>query len=399
MTDPTVPPESTRLPALAHAWSLAEGGILRGGPADPESAGISADNDLDAIAGWLSDFADRRNTHRAYDKECRRFYHWLCVYGPGELRRVKPEHVKVYKAYLSNPPPEVIEPKKRSEADAGVYYPFRGPLAANSIGIAFGTISSLFMHLVQGGYLTYSPFQISNVKIAKALPARVERYLSENLFAELLRTIELMPAETEYQQLMRARTDFMVKLAYGTMARVGDIARHDMSSFSRSTRNGAVQWWWHVRGKGDKDAKLPVGPDAIKALITYRRMRKLEDFPRPSEVGPLVENERGEAMTENGIYRSIVVLAEKTADRLQAEGKGLEADVVKRMTTHWLRHTGITHAVDRGASLTHVMKNARHSDLNTTRRYMHADADEQYLSITGVMDLRNLKKNKPEEAS
>ena len=60
------------------------------------------------------------------------------------------------------------------------------------------------------------------------------------------------------------------------------------------------------------------------------------------------------------------------ADQMDTDSPAL-ADKLRRATTHWMRHTHATHALAKGAELTTVRDNLRHSSISTTSLYLHSD--------------------------
>lgn len=46
---------------------------------------------------------------------------------------------------------------------------------------------------------------------------------------------------------------------------------------------------------------------------------------------------------------------------------------LRRASTHWMRHTHATHALESGVPLTSVRDNLRHASVATTSTYLHAD--------------------------
>ena len=49
---------------------------------------------------------------------------------------------------------------------------------------------------------------------------------------------------------------------------------------------------------------------------------------------------------------------------------------LKKASTHWLRHTAITHQADAGIELRYIKRNARHENVETTMLYQHAEEDK-----------------------
>ena len=52
------------------------------------------------------------------------------------------------------------------------------------------------------------------------------------------------------------------------------------------------------------------------------------------------------------------------------------AEIEGNVSPHWLRHSHATHAEKRGAKLSLIQKTLRHSSLETTGRYLHANPSE-----------------------
>jgi len=78
---------------------------------------------------------------------------------------------------------------------------------------------------------------------------------------------------------------------------------------------------------------------------------------------------------DNMIYRIVKMLVAKGAARLQADDP-YQAEKLRRASTHWFRHTSITHQADAGISLQFLQRNARHTRIDTTGLYLHAEEKE-----------------------
>jgi site-specific recombinase XerD len=92
-------------------------------------------------------------------------------------------------------------------------------------------------------------------------------------------------------------------------------------------------------------------------------------------------NLKGSAgISDNMIYRIIKDLINQSADRLAARDPH-QADKLRRASTHWFRHTSITHQADAGIDLNFLRRNARHAKLDTTSLYLHAEEGEWHDSM------------------
>lgn len=61
---------------------------------------------------------------------------------------------------------------------------------------------------------------------------------------------------------------------------------------------------------------------------------------------------------------------------------------ITQVSTHWFRHTGLTHQLDNGIDLRYVNKNARHSKMETTSIYLHTEDDNWHEEMM-KHDLKN----------
>ena len=55
---------------------------------------------------------------------------------------------------------------------------------------------------------------------------------------------------------------------------------------------------------------------------------------------------------------------------------------LKQASTHWLRHTSITHQADAGIELRYIKRNARHESVETTMLYQHAEEDQWHEAMS-----------------
>lgn len=119
-----------------------------------------------------------------------------------------------------------------------------------------------------------------------------------------------------------------------------------------------------VRGKGNKDRRVPLTPDALDALKAYLKIRssflsKGKDspwlFPSSGQEGHLTRQRFGQLLKE---------LALKV---------GLNPAL---LSPHTLRHAFATHLLRHGADLMVVQKLLGHSDISTTQIYTHVAQEE-----------------------
>ncbi len=331
---------------------------------------IAADNDLAAIQTWLDEFGDSPQTQRHYRKEVERLLLWSLLERGKPLSSLTREDCQAYEAFLRDPQPRARWCGPKAPRFSPEWRPFQGPLGASSRRTALLIINSLFTYLVKAGYLGGNPLALikrrnrgGNVQLG------VERYLEHDQWSVLLDTVDHLPRESDKDVRQYERARFLLALLYLLGPRVSEIANHGMNSFIQVRG----RWWWHVTGKGAKTARVPVNKDMVAALQRYRRFYGLTPMPHPDEETSLILNLRGSSgISDNMIYRIVKDLVCKAARRLE-DSDPYQADKLRRASTHWLRHTSITHQADAGINLRYLQRSARHAKLDTTGLYLHTE--------------------------
>ncbi|MFC2993255.1 tyrosine-type recombinase/integrase [Halomonas tibetensis] len=357
---------------------------LSGEPPQANKAGqgshIPASSDVEAVGQWLAEYRASFQTQRAYRREAERLLLWLAEQdlSLGEVRR---DHLDAFEAFLANPQPRerwIGPPKPRHAAD---WRPFRGPLAPASRRQSLVILQGMFAWLVEAGWVAHNPFRLMRDK-RRRLDNRqggIERYLERPLWewfwSWLNRGLDRPREEkaSPRQCFEQHRRRLAFGFAYLLAPRIGEMTEARMGDFHR--REG--RWWWRVTGKGDKLAVIPVPPDMVALLTEWRLALGLATEPLPDDATPLLralDGRRG--LGDNRLYRLIRDTFREAADALEAEqGEGgyLWATRLRAATPHWLRHTALTHQAQAGVELRYLAATARHSRLDTTSRYLHAE--------------------------
>ncbi|GHA86756.1 tyrosine-type recombinase/integrase [Modicisalibacter luteus] len=172
----------------------------------------------------------------------------------------------------------------------------------------------------------------------------------------------------------------MFGFGYLLAPRIAEMAQARMGDFQY--REG--RWWWSVVGKGSKLASIPVPPDMLVLLADWRGARGLEALPDSDDDHPLLCRLDGKTeVTDNQLYRLMKEAFCQAANDLAQKGAGEGQVGIAAMTRqlakaspHWLRHTAITHQAQAGVELRYLARTARHARLDTTARYLHAEAEE-----------------------
>ncbi len=337
---------------------------------------IQATTDIEAIHCWLDEFADSPQTYRNYRKEAERLLLWSAVVMKKPLAALSREDFHRYQTFIANPEPADYWCGPRTERFSENWRPFLGPLKASSQRQAMIVINALFSYLVDAGYLLGNPLSLirrrskrieneANPKVA------IERFLDAETWEYLKQFISELPQETQPQRARFERLRFLFHFLYLLAPRVSEVASHTMNSF----REYRGKWWWFVLGKGQKQSKVPVSHEMLDALVRYRQFLGLSDLPDEDEDSPLIRSISGQrSVSASTVYRLVKSVVQQAASEWEDQNP-VKAAKLKQASTHWFRHTAITHQDDTGVALKYLNRNARHAKLETTAIYQHAEDD------------------------
>jgi integrase/recombinase XerD len=343
--------------------------------------GLSAQNDLQAIAAWLRGFESSPSTHRAYAKEAQRLLLW-CFFERGKaVSDLGADDLLDYFAFLTSPPSSWVSEAPAAKGSPG-WRPLRGPLTESSVRQAKAIVNAMLIWMVGNRYLEGNPCALVRTRRASG-PKRVERFVRRVDWDFLRAWLERLPEESEKERREKARRRHLLALIYLTAARLSDVSSARMGDVRR--RDDGT-WWWKVVGKGAKEEDIPVTAELIVSIRAYRGFNGLPPLPSPGEPAPLVLRLAGPEpsnapLSPNMIYRVVKTMFQSAADDAAASGLHETSAGLRRVSTHWLRHTSLTHQLEAGLPLTVVRDNARHASIATTSKYLWTE-DRQRHELT-----------------
>lgn len=345
-----------------------------------EGGRTSAQNDYEAVNVWLSRFRTSPNTHRDYRKEIERLYLWSVNRGVA-LSDLSLEDMEEYKLFLKDPQPEEEWCGVATAQSDPNWKPFTGPLSLASQNQSLTILSSGFSFMTEMGYLKHNPLQLlfkRDLRQQINKNDKIDRYLEQDVWQFLWQFIQNQPAETERERMEYERRLFLFSLLYLLAPRLSEVANHRMNSFVEERG----KWWWQVTGKGNKTAKIPVPQDLLEALKRYRQFLGLPSpLPTPNDTTPLIMDLKGnKALTPKMIYLIVKQTVQQAAEKLSTHSTA-KAEKLRQASTHWFRHTSLTHQADSGIDIRHLKATARHASITTTQRYMHEEEDKWHQDI------------------
>ncbi|WP_200197089.1 tyrosine-type recombinase/integrase [Halorhodospira abdelmalekii] len=341
-------------------------------------------SDLDAVSVWLGRHLQSPMTRTQYQHEIERYLLWLGIERGKALAEATPDDVMLYEQLLRSPEqwPHWYGPEcPRNDPR---WRPFSKPLEGRSRYQALQVVSRCYRYLVEQGYLRLNP--VAGATHLARPPRRAavqECFLDEGLWHEVGRTLAELPQQTATQQARYHRARWVLSALYVLLARASEFAQARMGDLYRVRRPHAEQWWWRVKGKHrrpeDAADHVPVPSSLIGELARYREHLGLPPYPAAEEETPMVvslypQRDGWQPVHRTTIYRIVKSLFLATAERIAADHPA-GAETLRHASTHWLRHSGITHRLDHGWSLKETRAASRHASLQSLSQYVHADRD------------------------
>lgn len=183
--------------------------------------------------------------------------------------------------------------------------------------------------------------EIETPKIEKSLPVILT-----------IEEVQAMIKSIDTNKPLGKRNKAIIELLYGCGLRVSELC--SLKSSQVNLREKYVD----IIGKGDKERKVPMNNDCVKAIREYveaERMLMTKSF-KPE----LFLNYQGNPLSRQSVFKYIKKLA---------EDNGIE----KEISPHTLRHSFATHLLQGGMDLRIVQEILGHDDISTTEIYTNLD--------------------------
>lgn len=345
---------------------------------------IKATTDRQAAEVWANNHKSAA-TRANYQKDVERFLLW-CHAHDRTLNTLTVEDLMSYAAFLADPQPAVQwVSKKRFPKSDPRWRPFQGPLSVSSQRQAMIAVLAMLRWLTDAAYLGINPGRL--IKVDKIHRNKVDRYIPWSAVRYVLDAADQGPEKTLLQMKKKARNRFLVALFVLTGARLGDVPGATMGSLAPSQRGS---WWWRVKGKGAKIAKIPAPDDLVIEFKRYRVAMGLSEHPVTDDdrAAPLIPALRGGTPAdETTLYVAIKGIIQAAVTLAKDAGDSVAATFLSNASPHFLRHTALTRQADEKMDLRWVQENGRHEDINTTMGYLHTDDEERHAATNDAMKL------------
>lgn len=354
---------------------------------------LVAANDHEAIGAWLAskrpgEFigrveGDLSSTQRSYRKEAERVLLWAVVERKTALSSLSVEDAAAFRAFLADPPSTWCGPRHHQRWSP-LWRPLEGALTPTALRQSLIILRSLFAFLTSQAYVRDNPFA------ELALPADPQRALASS------RT--LSPAQWDHiDALLQGHTDSepgrrlrrAMRWLHETGLRLGEITTarcEDLEPVESQTADGskAPDWLLTVIGKGGRRRQVPVPAELVDELGDELARHGFDrEVAAPGNKGIHVlarfdsDLGRPARWSASGLYQAIKAFLAQAANDLE----GVDAQQLRKASTHWLRHSRGAHALQGRAGqapvpIQIVQNNLGHASVGTTSMYRERREDK-----------------------
>lgn len=272
------------------------------------------------------------------------FVRYLSSYrgSPESTLRAYRSDLRKFRLFLEATFPEAQSPRDVSRPMVMRYAVSLSGMAARSVRRKVSCLASFFAYLLDLAEVDHNPAaRIPLPKLPEVLPRDVK--------PEIVRAL-LAASRTPRERCL-------VVLLAATGIRAGELGAIQVEDVDLPNRQLLV------RGKGRKERRLPLIPQAVEAIREY--------LGRRAE-GALFLTEAGQASKHNlpGLILRRVVR------RAGLDGRGI--------TPHTFRHGFATQLVRAGVDVKTIQELLGHADLKTTALYLHADTSTKAAAVAAM---------------
>ncbi|WP_051559863.1 tyrosine-type recombinase/integrase [Marinobacterium jannaschii] len=371
---------------------------------------------------WLLEQKFSENNYKTYRSELTTFLHWCFDAEEVSVADITRRVLMRYIDYCTQPPKDLVayrnvaqfvidkeldervpNPQWRpflGKKQDGVEQPYR--ITDKALKTKLAILSAFFAYLINEEYTERNPAMMlmKNGRFKSGSQSMVMREDDEEIraFTELQWSYVISTARSlaNKDPEQHERTLFLITLMYSCYLRISEAAARPgfspmMGQFRRDSKTGV--WGFHIpRSKGGKRRTVAVSNQLLKALKRYRRHLGLPPLPTPNEEAPLFIRHRAAGRgRDSGLINAnlgirqlreeLNMLFALAAEAIERDGFEQDAQEMRQMTPHSIRHTGISHDINLNQRpLSHVQADAGHDSIDTTSQYLHTSRVERHES-------------------
>ncbi len=299
---------------------------------------------VESFREWLEARGCSSRTSTDYPEDVKPLLAFLEAQDVENIRSVTVAHLLRYQGHL-------LEKRYRGK-----------PLSPRTVSGRMSQVKTFFRFLLKTGRIYH------DVAAGVELPRR-GRTLPRGVLSE--KEILALLEGPDLSKPIGIRDRAILELLYSSGLRNHEIRNLTLSDLDLEERR------IHVVGKGNKEAVVPFGKEAHRALdhyLHYARPVLLRSYKgaRPKTARMRLE-EAGKDyvfLSKNGYRIDQANLCHMVC------GYAKNAGFSRKVSPHGLRHTCATHLLKNGADIRHIQKLLRHNDISTTQIYTRVSIED-----------------------
>jgi integrase/recombinase XerD len=357
--------------------------------------------DADLLEQFIRERCSRsEHTQNSYRAQLRRLG-WFCRFKfMRSVREFSRESWPVFQAYLRNPPREHVMLASVAFGHPS-WAPFRGALSEASAKQAEIVARSFFSWLADPAIGAMHINPVASIRThslrRSATRASIERFLNEQDWSYVVRSIAIKPESTTELRRIKARARWVVDLAVLTGLRASEIAAATAAMIRPSQPAGTYALF--ITRKGGIESAIPLIGEVLSSYSAYMRLyegtwvaaepKAFLPLVLPARIKTTRKSADISAQGRSHIWRIFKDVMLEASDLAASEGEEACAERLSSASTHWLRHTFGTRLLDAGADIRSVRDLMDHASISTTNQYLHRPqeklrADIELLSASSL---------------
>lgn len=290
-----------------------------------EVSPVEVDDWDNYVLGMFWESVDvRESTLKTYRRMMSRFVSWVHDEGIS-LAQVTPAHLKAYKTHLEQ--------------------------TCNG-----NTVASYMVPVKSFYRFAFDEWGLKNPTVHLKIKKRAQTHAKDALTEDEVKAMFAYVDEHATDGLTALRDRAMLLLSATCALRTIEVSRADIAD--RETVQGVPVLWVHGKARSSKDEYVTLSPRVCDAIDEYLAARGETDPASPMFISH-GNRSRGGRVCVHTISRT---------EKAIMKAVGIDSP---RKTAHSLRHTAITRALEKGATLQEAQEFARHRNPKTTEIYAH----------------------------
>ncbi|KEA61860.1 Site-specific recombinase, phage integrase family [Marinobacterium lacunae] len=371
---------------------------------------------------WLLEQRHSENNFKTYRSELTTFLFWAFEIEEVSVADITRRALSRYIEFCLKPPQTLIAYRNVAQfvlskeiaerVPNPIWRPFLGKkregielpytISDKALKIKLSILSSFYSFLINEEYTERNPaMALMNNGRFKSLSQNLKmtnddesvKAFTELQWSYVVSTAQRLADESPEQH---ERTLFLISLMYACYLRISEVAARPgfspvMGQFRRDSKTGV--WGFYLPlSKGGKKRTVAVSNQLLESLKRYRTHLGIRPLPVPSEDTPLFIRHQAAGRGRDAglvnanlgirqIRESIDRVIQQAADNAEQDGFHQDAQEMRQMTPHSIRHTGISHDINlNNRPLSHVQADAGHDSIDTTSQYLHTTRVERHES-------------------